>query len=339
MPASHSLVSTDQVPASQAFSFWQEVICDTFIELDCAATSENTFRGKVSSTATGAFQLSSLVSDEIEVTRSRPRIARSREEFCLVVIQGEGRTLAEQDGRRSILRPGDLALFDGARPYYAKLEAGFHHFVLKAAREELSRRLGALERLTVIPVRGDSGIGHMASACVRELSERFLEMPADIAQRAASCCLDLVSTALATGSGLSREARRPSGCVRFLEARALIERHLGRGDVGSEWVAQALKVSPRYLRQLFAENGTSPGRFIWERRLERCRMALADPRQANRSVSEVAFAWGFNDTAHFSRAFRKRFGLSPREYRQSHRGDLTPIAGSVGAIPEDAPSV
>ena len=40
-----------------------------------------------------------------------------------------------------------------------------------------------------------------------------------------------------------------------------------------------------------------------------------DARQAGRGVSEIAFAWGFNDASHFSRAFKQRFGMSPKEYR------------------------
>ena len=45
------------------------------------------------------------------------------------------------------------------------------------------------------------------------------------------------------------------------------------------------------------------------------RDSLCDPALAARSISEIAVAWGFNDAAHFSRAFRARFGRSPRELR------------------------
>ena len=34
------------------------------------------------------------------------------------------------------------------------------------------------------------------------------------------------------------------------------------------------------------------------------------------SISDICFRWGFNGSAHFSRAFRKEYGLSPREYRR-----------------------
>ena len=77
-------------------------------------------------------------------------------------------------------------------------------------------------------------------------------------------------------------------------------------------------ISVRYANALLAEEGTSLLRLIQTRRLDQCARSLADPMQRNRTVSEIAFAWGFSDLTHFGRAFKKRFGLPPREYRR-HR--------------------
>ncbi|MBL8942370.1 MAG: helix-turn-helix domain-containing protein [Myxococcales bacterium] len=55
-------------------------------------------------------------------------------------------------------------------------------------------------------------------------------------------------------------------------------------------------------------------------RLDRCRAQLLDPAHAHRSISEIAFALGFTSAAHFSRAFRARFGRSPRTLRAAPSG-------------------
>lgn len=59
-------------------------------------------------------------------------------------------------------------------------------------------------------------------------------------------------------------------------------------------------------------------RVIWDRRLERCREEIADPAMALRSITEIAHDWAFSDSQHFSRAFKQRFGMTPREYRNLH---------------------
>jgi AraC family transcriptional regulator, positive regulator of tynA and feaB len=52
-------------------------------------------------------------------------------------------------------------------------------------------------------------------------------------------------------------------------------------------------LSPRYINALLSAERTSIMRLVVERRLERCRRALEEPAQANRTISEIAYAWGF----------------------------------------------
>jgi AraC-like DNA-binding protein len=44
-----------------------------------------------------------------------------------------------------------------------------------------------------------------------------------------------------------------------------------------------------------------------------CRRDLVYPRLASRSVSGIAFSWGFNEAAPFSRSFKEQYGLTPRK--------------------------
>ena len=72
---------------------------------------------------------------------------------------------------------------------------------------------------------------------------------------------------------------------------------------------------------VLAEESLSISRLIQARRLARCRSALDDPLQTHRTVSEIAYGWGFSDMTHFGRVFRAAFGLLPSEYRKAHRRD------------------
>jgi AraC-like DNA-binding protein len=84
----------------------------------------------------------------------------------------------------------------------------------------------------------------------------------------------------------------------------------------SEIVAAAAGVSVRYANAVLAQEGTSIARLIQERRLARCRRAMEDPSQNHRTISEIAYGWGFSDMTHFGRRFKTAFGLSPRDYRR-----------------------
>ncbi len=106
-----------------------------------------------------------------------------------------------------------------------------------------------------------------------------------------------------------------------------MERRLDDPDLTPARVAQAEGISERYLQKLFEGTGDNFTHYLRQRRLHRTRDELANPVNASQSVSEIAFRCGFNDAAHFSRAFRERFGLSPRAFR---RQEAERLAGTAG---------
>ena len=80
-------------------------------------------------------------------------------------------------------------------------------------------------------------------------------------------------------------------------------------------IAEALNISKSYLYLLFQGENITLNRYIWDLRLEKCRADLANPLHSHRTITEIAFAWGFNNSTHFSRLFKERYGLSARAYR------------------------
>jgi AraC-like DNA-binding protein len=95
-----------------------------------------------------------------------------------------------------------------------------------------------------------------------------------------------------------------------------IERHLREPDLTPTRIAAALQMTRTYLHRVLSDEPDSASRYILRRRLEECARELADPAQRARSITDIAFDYGFNSLAHFSRVFRAHHGLTPREYRQ-----------------------
>lgn len=106
--------------------------------------------------------------------------------------------------------------------------------------------------------------------------------------------------------------------VRESRRRAILEyidHNLADPDLGIGRLAREFGMSSRTIHKLFEGESHTIARTIWERRLERCREEMVDPSLTGRSITEIAHLWGFSDSQHFSRSFKQRFGLTPRDYR------------------------
>jgi AraC-like DNA-binding protein len=97
-----------------------------------------------------------------------------------------------------------------------------------------------------------------------------------------------------------------------------INLHLTDNNLSPAEIATAAGISVRHLHRLFSRRFSSVADWIWVQRLERCWRDLSDPRLRQKSITEIAFFWGFNDSAHFSHSFKRQFGICPRSFRSSH---------------------
>ena len=105
-----------------------------------------------------------------------------------------------------------------------------------------------------------------------------------------------------------------------MRVKAYVMERLRDPNLSIASIATAMRLSPDHLSRLFRSEPVPLSRMIWRQRLEACRRELSDPRQARRSVSKIAFSWGFHDAAHFSRSFKEQYGATPREWRQQVLG-------------------
>ena len=131
-----------------------------------------------------------------------------------------------------------------------------------------------------------------------------------------SVAIDLVAASLAERLALETP-KALHGTLILQRAKAHIAENLGDPDLGPSQVAAAAGVSLRRLQALFRDDGRNVAAHIWERRLEKAARHLSDPGCLHVQLGEVAYRCGFVDQAHFSRRFRDRYGLSPRDYRNA----------------------
>src|SRR5262249_1562793 len=127
---------------------------------------------------------------------------------------------------------------------------------------------------------------------------------------------DLVATALgATGDAAELARRRGVRAARLRAVKRDVLANITSPDLSIGAVAGRNGITPRYLRMLFQDEDTSFTAFVPEERLERARRMIRDANRAERMISAVAFASGFNDLSYFNRVFRRRFGMTPSDLR------------------------
>lgn len=309
--------TTDGSPGHRRLALWRDIVCDVFVELDCKSDLGSAFRGSVTQASLGKAVCSEVCSDRQHVYRTPSRIARSDQDFVLIALGNRGVGGVVQDGRETVIHPGEFALYDTTRPYELKFDEAFTQTIFKVPREMLQRRLGTTEALTAMSFGADVPLERLACDFIARLCQSADRIAPTNATALCGQAVDLVAMALSERLGKTSLPSSTHRAALLYRLKAHIRSRLSDPDLSLSETAAALGISPRYVNDLFADEETSFQRYVLAERLAQCKRDLASPLLAHRHVGEIAFAWGFNDLSHFGRVFREHFGLSPRDFRRS----------------------
>jgi AraC-like DNA-binding protein len=263
----------------------------------------------------GAFVRHELGAAELWEVASRDHTLRHRvpatclRERVSVVLQVEGEGRVGQGARACELAPGDLTLLDGGGPTSVEFAGPYRQLLLLLPRSGLAGL--PLAHAAARPMRGGDPVDGLLARAIAGLPDAVVRLdPGRRSELAASLGL-----MLRTASALQHGAEAARRHVRVERAIALIERELADPELSPARVAAAQGVGRRHLDALFSAHGGSIERWIRERRLQRAAVALRGAPAA--SVLEVALAHGFRSASHFARAFSRRFGAAPSDWRRA----------------------
>ena len=325
------LFSTAEVRPHERLAYWVDAVCDTYVQLDCDAPDTRSFQGEIQLDTLATLGLSRVTASAQRVRRTPAKIARATEDYFLVSIQTEGTGVVLQDGRSAVLQPGDFALYDSTRPYELQFDADFQQYVLRLPGPTLRSQLRDTESLTARHVSGTRGAGHLMIDMIRSLASGIGTLePASAAAVAQSVEHILIAGLCSLQDSAPRQVSKLTALHRE-QIKSYVLQHLRDPQLGVAQIAAHLRTSPSTVHRVFAGEPCSVTDWIWALRLDAVKRDLCDPALAARSVSELAFRWGFSDAAHFSRAFRARFGCTARDLRAGHRP--VAAAATAGAAP------
>lgn len=293
------------------------MVCRRFAEVELTSRLGANFWGVMVGHRWGEMRITDVHANAQSVQR-RLSVARCEEQdsyFAVLLLAGT--ELVEQDGRETVLHPGDMTVYDATRPHRLIFSSDFRKLILNIPRYALRERVAGMERFTTLRIPARQGVAAVTSEFLKSFANNAAHLSTSETAGLAKQALDLLALTIASvrpeDSCFSR-TRSMSLC----RVKAFVEQHLTDPALSAGAVSRGVGLSSRYTNKLFEDEDSSLMRYVWKRRLACCRNDLRDPAYAHRRLSEIAMRWGFNDLSHFSRAFRQQFGLSPRNFRLVH---------------------
>ncbi|HZV18369.1 MAG TPA: helix-turn-helix domain-containing protein [Sphingobium sp.] len=301
-------IDTNSVAARDRLPFWTE-LADRFIApLTIEVPDHSTFEARMYRATLRDCEIISPCSSPARIYNG----AGNDVGMLNLQLQHVGRSINETGGRTSLLNEGDFLLFDPAQPLELTFTEPTQTIVLRLPVAYIEARMPRLRQMVGVPIRGDSGAGALFSRFLRAAWAQIETGENDWGDAMSDVIWPLLDLAYSPISGSEPEAgRRDQRRRAVLE---FIEAHLCDAGLDTHQIASHVGVSARYVQLLFAEMGTTPSAYIQQCRLDHAASRL-DKERDDATITGIAFDAGFNDLSSFCRAFRRRFGMSPSDYR------------------------
>ncbi|HEV2572827.1 MAG TPA: helix-turn-helix domain-containing protein [Beijerinckiaceae bacterium] len=302
--------STDDVRGRERFSFWNDAVCDAFLKVRTECDEPEGFQGQISSVAAGPLLVNHVTSGTHLVRRSRASVSADSSDHFHVNLHTGGVCILTQGDREQQPAVDECLFFDSTRPFDLNFPTAMSLTSFIVPRAMILARAADAVDAVALPL-SRSGAGALFTAFARTLAATADRLsPAEAAQ-ASEIFVDLLALALGAtrGEGLRESVRQ----ARFQNVCQHIRARLSDPALSLNEVAQAAGLAPRTLQTLFRGEGTTFSDYALEQRL-----LLADRQLTagyRRSLTELAYSVGFGDLSYFSRAFRRRFGVTARERR------------------------
>ncbi|MBT0667479.1 acetamidase/formamidase family protein [Novosphingobium profundi] len=306
-------ITTNVYPKEQRRDAWRFALGRLSLTLDEA--DENTLYGELiqfrASTGISFIRVTGTAQTWTIDFREQPQTY-----WVAMLLDGSATMRDAQQELR--LSDGELICGQGNAPVQLSFTGDNRTLIVQVPHSELTARLKAPVGAAPRKIATDTGTARIFAGMLRSLADTINDITTDQARPVELAFPEFLVTSL-----LDNAPPKALGGAAGMRAALLerifqtIEIRLSDPDLNYQQVAAEHGISPRYLQKLFESINDSFGHYVKVRRLERCRLDLRSPLHVQKSISDILFEWGFNDSASFSRAFREQYGISPREYRKA----------------------
>lgn len=301
--------SSRGLPPPDALRHWKSWASETLAPMHIQVPDERHFAARWKRHDVGALQLIALEATSQRIVHMRDeRLARSEPMFQLLYCT-RSPISALIGARHFVVDTGEFALIDNTDSYDMRMEA-HKAIILVTPRSVIHRWLPDPEQYIARPFSASSKwgypLGSFLSTVARELDSAVLPH---------SVIADQIGTLLALAVGYQAPTSTKHKATLVQRLFKLIDERHGDPEFSPDEVAHGLGISKRYLQSLLAEAGTTFVSTLTGIRLDRASELLRDRRCAQLQIADISLKCGYLDPSYFARAFRRRFGMGPREWR------------------------
>lgn len=307
-----SLFTTSTLERRERFAAWRESM-RVFLDSSLPTTPED-FTGEVEGYLIGDILLTRGIASQQKYDRPSSKIAGDSLDHYMIQVFVDGYTEMAL-GRRTVKsRAGTPIAFD-LGDVLDSYNSDFDILCVVIPRAMLAPLLLHPDSVHGQIPDADSGAGQMLGDYMRSL---YLAAPSLTPLDALAAVRALLELAAAALNGSPTREIAAAEHALLLKAQRFIRENLAAADLSPETVALATGISRTALYELF-QPLSGVAAYVRELRLRRCLSEIMSARHAHVQVSEIAYRWGFTNAAHFTRAFRQRFGRTPSDARETAR--------------------
>lgn len=310
--------STQGLPAVGRTAAWNALYSSRMSTVEFVPGNDHSaFDAELKIGQLGPIRLARLSVDSCSVERKQSHIIQNSPRVYSFLLQASGSSTFYHCGKEAPLSEGDFVLCDTGLPHYFMTDNPSTTIMVRVVPEVLREYLPTPEKFCGEHLGCSVGLTSTVAAMVKSLSESVKAgVSPGCEDRVARYMLEMISMSYTmgyeTGGGGSAVLwQRRNDVIRYIEDN-LRDPELGPGSI-----SLGMRLSPRYLRTVFSIGGEKLSAFILRRRLGECAKQLRNPAWNGHTLTEIAFSWGFNSAAHFTRTFHDQYKLAPREYRRA----------------------
>ncbi len=182
-------------------------------------------------------------------------------------------------------------------------------------RSFVDQRIIGAENLCARTISALEGAERLACEALKTLQRESSSM-SDVQFRTAARLTGELLLLAFGGAGKIAPDASSVRAANLVRVKRTIRTRLADADLKLVDIAAECRLSLRYLHDLFRDDGRTACEFIRSERLLRARQILEN--LPTLSVTDVSMSCGFSSPSQFATAFRRAFGISPRDARQQH---------------------